>query len=170
MTEVWRPVRGQPGYEVSSHGRVRSWKPERNFAPVPKEPRILRRGTDKDGYRKVRLYQNGKCKDARVCALVCEAWHGPRPEGNLALHRNGINSYDRPGNLYWGTALENSADSLQHGTRCHGEQVRTAVLTEDDVREIKGRAGTHAALAAEYGVSPGAIWQIRAGRTWKHVE
>lgn len=48
------------------------------------------------------------------------------------------------------------------------------VLTEADAREIKGllRTGglSHAAIGERFGVSGPTVWQIAAGRTWKHVE
>lgn len=49
----------------------------------------------------------------------------------------------------------------------------SARLTEDDVRSIRTRyeAGTtQAALAAEFGVTAGAIAHIVRGNTWKHVD
>jgi hypothetical protein len=40
--------------------------------------------------------------------LVCEAFHGPAPEGKpYALHRDEDGANNRPENLYWGTQKEN---------------------------------------------------------------
>jgi hypothetical protein len=49
--ERWLPVVGFVGYEVSDHGRVRSWKPRRNCAPLPSEPRVLAQHTSRAGYK-----------------------------------------------------------------------------------------------------------------------
>lgn len=169
--EEWRPIKGEPGYEVSSFGRVRSWKPLRNFAPAPSEPRVLKSGTDKDGYQRVCLYQHGVSRNEfRVCALVYEAWHGPRPSGAVVRHLDGVNTNDHRDNLAWGTPKQNSMDSQKHGTWVHGPRVNTAKLTEADVREILASDLGHSELARRYGVTPGAIWHIRDNRTWKHVE
>lgn len=165
----WRRVHHAPGYEVSDEGRVRSWLPARNGAKPPVTPRLLRMGRDKDGYAKVRLYIGSRAKDLRVCALVAEAWHGARPEGLVVRHLDGSKANDKPGNLVWGTPQENSDDSIAHGTWVHGEQVNTAKLTEADVVAIKRSPAGHSELARQYGVTPGAIWHIRAGRSWKHV-
>jgi DNA-binding CsgD family transcriptional regulator len=47
------------------------------------------------------------------------------------------------------------------------------VLTESDVRIIKAMLSdgdlSHGAIASKFGVSGPTIWQIAAGRTWKHV-
>ncbi len=56
--------------------------------------------------------------------------------------------------------------------RNHGDNHPQAKLTTDKVSEIKQRLsngeGT-SALAKEYGVDPGLIWQIKAERIWRHV-
>lgn len=62
--------------------------------------------------------------------------------------------------------------------KCHtrydraGSKNVNAKLTEDDVREIRRRAAageTHAALALEFGISPGNVSNIIARRAWAHV-
>ena len=168
--EDWRQVKNEPGYEVSSLGRVRSWKPIRNNAKVPDAPRLLGPGIDKDGYSRVVLYQNGKGKkDYRVSALVCAAWNGDRPNGNVVRHLNGIRSDDRPANLAWGTAAQNSKDSKDHGTWIHGEKVNTSRLTKEKVIEIYGMEGTCEEIASKYGVTFSTVSHIKTKRTWKHV-
>lgn len=168
-TRLWRPVLGFDGYEVSNDGMVRSWRPERNFGKRPLAPRLLCANRDADGYTKAVLYINGKRHDKRVATLVAEAFVGPRPDGMVVRHVDGDRSNDRAGNLLWGTPKENSEDAKRHGTWVHGTKVNTAKLTEADVVAILKSREPHAALAKRYGVSPCAIWHIRAGRTWKHV-
>lgn len=72
------------------------------------------------GYRHITITANrsdtGKQKRAHIHHLVCEAFHGPRPEGLLALHRNGDKLDNRAENLYWGTSRQNMEDSIRHGT------------------------------------------------------
>ena len=48
-----------------------------------------------------------------------------------------------------------------------------AKLSEPDVREIKRRISAgepDTAISADYGIRPGAIWFIRTGKHWRHVE
>lgn len=47
-------------------------------------------------------------KPYKVARLVCEAFHGPAPEGkNNCLHKDEDASNNRPNNLKWGTQKEN---------------------------------------------------------------
>jgi hypothetical protein len=165
----WRQIKWAPGYDVSDGGQIRSWLPERNFAPVPTTPRLRKLAVDKDGYHKVTFAIGGARKDARVCALVAEAWHGPRPQGAVARHLDGSRTNDTPANVVWGTPQENSDDSNRHGTQVRGSQVNTSRLSAEAVAVIKASALGHSALARIYGVTPSAICHIRKGRAWNHV-
>ena len=168
--EIWKPVSWAKGYEVSSQGRVGSWLPVRNFAPLPTERRILKYQIDKDGYHRYVLRVSGSPKDVRGAVLVCEAWCGPRPSGMLVRHLDGSKDNDTPANLIWGTPLENSADSARHGTVRNGSKINTSKLSEGDALYVLKSAMGHSELARELNVTPGAIWHIRAGRTWKHLQ
>ena len=166
--EVWRRIGIAPGYEVSNLGNVKSHLPYRNNDKCL-FPHILRSSFDKDGYKKVVLRINGEHKTCRVCVLVAEAWHGPRPVNSVVRHLDGSKTNDTPKNLKWGTCKENSHDSKKHGTYIHGERVNTCKLKVEDVRFIKQSTSGHSELARVFGVSASAIWHIRAGRSWKHV-
>lgn len=165
----WRQIKWAPSYDVSDDGQVRSWLPLRNFAPVPSAPRMRKLAVDKDGYHKITLAVNGTRTDVRVCGLVAEAWHGPRPKGEVARHLDGSRTNDTPANVVWGTPQDNSDDAKRHGTLMRGSQVNTSRLSAEDVVAVKTSELGHSALARMYGVTPGAIWHIRNGRTWNHV-
>lgn len=171
MNELWRPIPLFSDYEVSNHGNVRSRKPLRNFAPIPTEPRKIRPGTDKDGYKRIVCYGNGLRKEWRVHVLVCLVWKGQPPEGKpLALHRDGNNTNNRSDNLYWGSAAENSADSKRHGVWVHGSRVNTSRLSEEQVVEIIKSRESATSLAERFHVTIGTIYHIKRGVTWRHVE
>lgn len=51
-----------------------------------------------------------------VASLVCAAFHGPRLSGLMVRHLDGNSLNDHADNLAWGTAAENSADAIRHGT------------------------------------------------------
>jgi hypothetical protein len=166
----WKPVIGFDGYEVSSSGEVRSWRPERKNAPYPKQPRMLKFIITPGGYRQLNLYADGKRRVVRIPVLVAETFHGPRPLNMVLRHLNGNCLDDRASNLEWGTSQENSDDMRRHGTWLHGEPVHTAKLTHQDVLDILQSTDRGIDLAKRYGVTPGNICHIRKGRSWNHIE
>ena len=96
--EGWRAVVGFPGYGVSDRGRVRLGS------------KILKPFEDRSGYLLVYLG-----KTARIATLVCEAWHGPRPKGQVVRHLNGDNQDNRSKNLAWGSQRDNAEDCSRVG-------------------------------------------------------
>jgi hypothetical protein len=101
LEEEWRPAPGFPNYEVSSFGRVRRAATGKLLRPYP----------NRRGYRRNGLYVEGRRYQPLVHRLVCEAWHGPPPEGRpLACHANDIKTSNRQTNLYWGSYQQNAAD------------------------------------------------------------
>jgi hypothetical protein len=159
--EQWKPVPNYDGYEVSSHGRVRSSKRG--------SWRILKPGTNRDGYRYVILFLGGTGKHAHICRLVAMAWHGEPKPGQVVRHLDGSRDNDVPENLQWGTLKENSHDRIAHGTIINGANVHSAKLTEKQVKEILSSNLPRGVLAKRYGVSGKTITRIRTGRSWKHV-
>jgi hypothetical protein len=102
---------------------------------------------------------------------------GPVPDGCFVLHRCDNPQCVRPDHLFLGSHLDNMADMRAKGRQPkpdhHGEKNATAKLTESAVREIRqlfrsGKASVKA-VAAEYGVTEGAIRHILSGLTWSHV-
>lgn len=106
-----------------------------------------------------------------VSRLVCIAVHGapPTPEHHAA-HSCGRGSAGcvSPGHMSWKTPVENNADKEVHGTVNKGERNGNAKLTNAQVEEIRGLLDIHtdSAIAAQFGVTAGAIWNIRTGRGW----
>lgn len=117
--EEWRQVVGWEGlYEVSSLGRVMqvgnvnlkrdTWG--------SRLPRIVR-AYPRNGYHRVRLRdESGGVRQVTTHVLVAEAFIGPKPfEDAVVRHLDGTRDNNIPGNLAWGTPLENSADRAKHG-------------------------------------------------------
>jgi hypothetical protein len=178
--EEWRPVFGWEGvYDVSSFGRVRSLprivevsaggRKGRHLKPV--SGRILALARDTFGYPLVCLMRDGKQYNRTVHRLVCEAFHGPRPPGHFAAHNDGSADNNRPDNLRWALPVENTADRRLHGTMVEGEDHPNALLTEQDVvrirRLLKSRGPTE--IGKMFGVTKHCIFDIKRGRSWKHV-
>jgi NUMOD4 motif/HNH endonuclease len=181
--EIWKPVVGFTLYEVSSLGRVRRLdhtytRPHATVAGVTQtihwKSRFIKGSiqTMKFNYqrRRVSLCENGRPTKCFVHHLVLDAFRGPRPFPNaVCRHLNGDGLDCAATNLAWGTVLENSADSIAHGTQRdppirYGESHPMAILTDAEVREIRAPAyyhGLNAALAREYATSQNTISRIR---------
>lgn len=168
----WRPVVGYEGtYEVSSAGEVRSTDREVVFSDgrvrrYKGQPRAIH--TTAAGYPRVTLKKNGAWVRLPVHFLVAFAFLGPRPEGLQILHSDGDPSNNHYTNLRYGTAKENSHDSVKHGTRPHGSACKHSVLTEEQVTQIKKLRGQHTGreLARMFNTSPPNICNILQGKRW----
>lgn len=123
---TWLPVVGWEGlYEVSECGEVRSLS--RNFIDkngVSKKysGRVLRQYPNAKGHLKVWLIRDNYRSHPYVHSLVLEAFVGPRPEGQQALHADDIPSNNFVSNLRWGTPSENSYDAVRNGNHFHANK------------------------------------------------
>ena len=167
--EMWRPVVGFDGYEVSNMGRVRSWRSNNPNVLLP-FPKIMRyHRTKGEFYLGVTLARNRKPFNRNMHVLVAEAWIGPRPDGMQVCHLNGDASDNRADNLRWDTPKANCADRNLHGTAIKGERVGIAKLTDLKVIEIYLSLEETDTLAEKYSMNRSCINDIRSRRTWKHV-
>ncbi len=104
-----------------------------------------------------------------------EEFVGPIPHSLWVLHQCDNPSCVRPAHLFLGTNKDNTQDKMDKDRHVKGETNGRAILTEEDVREIRRRyrrgsyvSGSYA-LAREFGMSHGAVNEIVTGKTWKHV-
>lgn len=139
MGEEWRKVSLNPRYEVSDLGNVRTVTMETENSKGVKVLRVgqtIKPSLNSTDRWTVSIWVNGKAKRCAVHRLICEAFHGPAPEGKpWALHRNGQHQDNRPGNLYWGDAQDNVDDMMRHGTHyesAKGTCVRGHLKTEEN--------------------------------------
>jgi hypothetical protein len=170
--EEWLAIHGYKGtYEVSNLGHVRSL----NRIDTHGQRRIgkvLRPGSDKDGYRRITL-SNGRFRESRkIYHLVLEAFLGPRPDGMHGCHNDGDCRNDQISNLRWDTPTNNQRDKFLHGTDIRGERSPNAKLNALDIEVIcylsrKGFSG--AAIARWYGLSKSCVCRIVRGNVWQHL-
>ena len=162
MTIEWRPIAEFPAYEVSNTGLVRG------------KAGVLTLRTDPKGYLFATLRQ-GKTHKRAVARLVAAAFIGPRPDGCVVRHRDGIKSNNVPANLSYGTPTENEQDKRGHGTAPIGQHHPAAKLTEGQVADIRRRFIAYhpvhggAAMGREYGVSQNTVSKIVTGKLWPHL-
>ena len=101
LYEFWLAAPGlETRYEVSTFGRVRNLSTGYILAASGRYPSVTLAG-----------------RTIRVHVLMAEVFLGPRPAGQLVLHQNGDRQDTWLGNLRYGTAGENAADTRRHGTR-----------------------------------------------------
>lgn len=114
MNEQWKPIPSWSGYEASSEGRIRN----ADGQVLSQRPLVK----PKD-YAQV--YVNGKAsgrksKMAKVAHLVAEAFIGPRPEGLVINHLDGVKENNRPSNLEYCTVGENNRHAFRIGLQGEG--------------------------------------------------
>lgn len=119
--ERWLPVPGYEGiYEVSDQGRVRSLDKYVNHCFADRRlvkgrvlKPVLENGT---GYFRAALYKaEREPRRYRVHTLVLTTFVGPRPDGMVCCHGNGIRTDNRLENLSWDTISANNFDAVKHG-------------------------------------------------------
>lgn len=172
LCEEWRPVAGFPGYEVSSHGRICSWRLAGGKGGTSDVGRLLK-PYSKSGYCYVNLRRDGKAVACAVHRLVLEAFDGPCPAGMEARHfPDSTKSNNALRNLSWGTKEENAADKHVHGTVLRGERHSMAKMSETQAAEVKRRlrgGERPAPIARALGLTLPQVCQIASGKTWRHI-
>jgi len=130
-------------------------------------------GRDGGGYARAKVIGY----DTRLAhRIMCEMVNGPAGFSDaLARHLcgRGRDGCVNPKHLAWGTAADNSADMVTHGTRQLGEQTSNSVLTENMVKAIramvrKGRSQRD--IASLIGVHHATVQAVSERRTWKHID
>lgn len=183
VMEKWKEVEGFKYYEVSNKGRVRSWR-DCNEGKR-EEPRILKAGTTKAGYKLVSFWDNDNKKhhSFNVHRLVAEAFI-PNPENKPYVnHSDSDRSNNTVNNLEWVTAKENNTHAMEAGRMDlsgledrKGETHGMSKLTREAVIDIKKTARDNGyfyglkELAEKYDVSTTTIQYVVNGHTWKHVK
>lgn len=123
---------------------------------------------DKNGYGTMRPFGSRTRRTSRVSF---EEFTDQNLGSRYVCHSCDNPKCVNPNHLFAGTQKDNLEDCVAKRRQAVGEQTGPAKLTEEIVRLILDNPGLSAPqLAAEYGVSKESIYNIRHGRTWKHLE
>jgi len=94
--------------------------------------------TQSRGYKCVSIITADGKKSRNVHTLVCEAFHGEKPDkGYQVRHLDGDSQNNIASNLKWGTQYENWSDRKSHGNGIEGEKHLNAKFTDCEREHIK---------------------------------
>ena len=134
---------------------------------------ILAKGYLTNGY--ATAWRNNKKYLAHRLAYIDA--YGPIPNGMVVRHLCHVRNCVNPDHLTIGTQQDNMDDRQQAERQARGETNGRAILTEQQVIEIRkhkpeqGRTprGAVPMLAKKYGVSKVTIEKILRRKLWKHI-
>lgn len=172
--ETWKQIPDYPKYLVSDMGNVKSI---RGNILKPFDRRKYSIDKNVIGYRTVHLSgtkSKSRYDNKTVHSLVMEAFVGPRPNGFVINHINGIKWDNRLDNLEYCTKSHNRKQDFIMGRQSlAGEKNTQAKLTEKDVIKIlelyKTGNYTYRSLAKMYGVHHCGIANIMLGHCWSYL-
>lgn len=176
MKEIWKPVPGFPGYEVSNTGKVRSWLSKNIYKKCNDNPLILKQriANYRGSYFFVRLRKNGKYSQMVIHKLVLTAFIGNRPKGYECRHLDGNPQNNNLSNLKWGTSKDNKNDLRKHGGHMNrGEKNGMSKLTTKDVNHIRFLLNnsnlSQIKIGKIYGVNGSLVCNISQKKYWRHI-
>lgn len=154
-TEVWKTLPYDSHYEISSAGRVRE-----------KSGQLRRITKIAKNYRAFTIGAPGSTRQFYLHRAVVESFHGPIPAGMWVRHLDGDPSNNAVWNLRTDSPQRNHLDKLLHGTHNEGERNGQAVLTIEQVREIRSSNQSVRELAHKHRVSRSTIGRVLSSESW----
>ena len=163
MDEQWLPVKDFSDYQVSTLGRIKSFKHKK-----PKILSIVCFGR----YWGLYLFKDGRKYLRYIHQLVAQTFIGPQLSFDVR-HLDGDISNNCLTNLAYGTRKENMADALAHGTTARGEKLPHSKLTDSKVielRKLRTEGITVPKLSQMFGISLRTVYRALTGECWSHIK
>lgn len=163
IEEIWKEV-VDTSYLVSNTGKIYSKLTNKTLSQFK----------DSDGYLQVNLQIGKRRNVTKKVHRIVAATFLPNPHLKATVnHKDGIKTNNSVYNLEWCTHLENNQHAAKSGLMCNGENVHTALLSEEDVIKIKNLFVEYLLSDTEignlFGVSNSTISNIRRKVAWKHI-
>jgi hypothetical protein len=126
------------------------------------------------GYWISKLKWDGEWMTKALHTVVCEAFHGERPEGYEAGHIDGNSYNNHKDNLKWMTKTENRLQTYSDGRSAIGSKNANSKLTDEQVHTLckrleEGSYKSISALSRELGINRNTVNQIKHKRQWTHI-
>lgn len=116
--EIWKVIDWCNDYQVSTEGRIRSFKNGKET--------ILKPQINKKGYLYVGLCKNGKRKNFKIHKLVAIAFIPNTKHKKEVNHLDTDKKNNRVSNLEWATTSENMKHAWDNGLRAITKRTRKA--------------------------------------------
>lgn len=166
--ERWLDIVGfENCYQISDLGRVKSFaKIQNGFKEIIKKQVI-----DNRGYYRVSLGKNGTKKTLKVHRLVASNFCKNPYNYNEVNHIDGNKLNNNYINLEWCTRKQNMEHASKNNLlpKLCGEQNNCSKLKEKTVIYIIESKLTPKEISIKTGVNICSIYDIRSGRSWKHL-
>lgn len=162
--EEWRAIEGFDGYQVSTHGRIKTL---RNGRKHILKPHLF------NYYLAVGLHRDGEQRSYSVHRLVAKAFI-PNPENKPEVHHRDDNKFNNAvANLQWVTHAENTKYAYLTGAQKSGGERSDSSLTNEQVEwcrtvyKPRDKEYSAEALAAKLGTKRDTILLAVQGKTYK---
>lgn len=122
-----------------------------------------------DPYGYGQIWYNGRLRPVSRVVLELHSGEAPPPREKYALHKCDNPTCCNPEHLFWGTAKENTHDSIKKGRFRMGVTCGFARFTAAEIIDIRSRKDRVTDIANEYKVHTSMISNIRSRRTYRSV-
>lgn len=145
--EIWMPIHGAHGFEISTNFRFRSWNagnPKGKF--IRDKPTILKPSMSSNGYLTVSVKMDGneRCGEL-VHRLIAKHFISNLDNYYSINHLNGIKTDNRIENLHWCSQSENLNHAVRTGlkkkTKSNVATIETKVFLINETTYIVSAAG-----------------------------
>ena len=170
MREVFEDLKGyEESYQISDFGRI--FTKRRLVGNQIYYGRELVPQLTNDGYLKVTLCKDGKCKKFYLHRLVAIQFINNNTNLPQVNHKDGNKLNNIVTNLEWCTKSENQNHAIRTGLMQRGQDRPSAKLNETQVLEIYKLKGVLKVqdIANKYGVSKNTINCILRGSKWAYL-